>query len=631
MPSASEIVALVQADDQRATRLANQGNFREAEACYRHALSLMPDHAGLHHNLGSVLQQQWKIEEAAACYRRAVELMPGYAKAYCSLGTVLDRQGELDEAIAMYRHAVELAPDFAEAHSNLGLALHGQGHFDEAAKSYRRAIELAPDLFEAHYNLANVLKEQGKQSDAVPYYRRTLAIKPDFAKALDNLGACLQQLGQLDEAITCHRRALELEPTDPETHDNLGVALQEQEKWSEAEACHRQALRLNPDLAQAHYNLGVALDEQLQLDEAAAAYQRAVELNPKHVEAHYNLGVIYQEQRKLAEAEACYRRAIELRSDYADAHWNLSNVLLLQGDFDRGWPEFKWRWQLGQIAPREFNEPHWTGQDVAGKTVLIHAEQGLGDTLQFVRYVPLVKERGATVIFQCHKPLLNLLAGFRGVDRLLPLFSELPPLDYHSPLMSLPGVFKTTLDTIPASVPYLFADPELTAEWKTRLAGIGGFRIGINWQGREGKGLFVHRDIPIDCFTSVAQLPNVTLVSLQKSAQRKELPEPILDLGPIDQAHGAFMDTAAIMMNLDLVITSDTSIAHLAGALGVPVWVALPLSADWRWMVTRSDSPWYPTMRLFRQLTEGEWTAVFADMKGALRSLIGASGSPPIS
>jgi tetratricopeptide (TPR) repeat protein len=620
MPSVSEIIALVQADDQRAMLLASQGNFREAEACYRHALGLLPDHAGLHHNLGSVLQQQGKAEEAAACYRRALALKPDYAKAYCSLGTVLDRLDKRDEAIQMYRRAIELEPNFAEAHSNLGLALHGQGALDDAAVSYRRAIELSPNLVEAHYNLASALKKQGKHAEAILCYRRALELKPDFAKALDKLGASLQQLGNLDEAVTCHRRALGLEPGDAETYDNLGVALQRQGKLDEAEACHRQALRLNPNVSQMHYNLGVTLDEQLRLDDAVAVYQRALQLNPKHVEAHYNLGVILQEQRKLDEAEACYRRAIELRPDYPEAHWNQSNLWLLQGDFDRGWPEHKWRWQLGKLAPRDFAEPLWTGQEARGKTILIHAEQGLGDTLQFVRYVPLVKRRGATVIFECHQPLLKLLARVPDIDQLVALFGEPRRFDFHSPLMSLPGLFKTTVETIPATVPYLWANSALIDEWRERLKEVGGFRIGINWHGREGKGPFVQRDIPIDHFAELTQLPGVRLISLQKSSTAGSAHAGILDFGKIDEAHGAFMDTAAIMMNLDLVITSDTSVAHLAGALGVPVWIALPLAADWRWLLGRSDSPWYPTMRLFRQTSRGDWSGVFAEIKAALQT-----------
>jgi hypothetical protein len=324
-----------------------------------------------------------------------------------------------------------------------------------------------------------------------------------------------------------------------------------------------------------------------------------------------------------------------LKPDYADAHWNLSLLVLRFGDFEQGWVEHEWRWKIDQTQPREFSKPRWDGEALEGQTILLHAEQGFGDTIQFVRYAALVKERnpGAGVVVQCQKRLVNLLRTCRGIDRLVLEGGELPAFDVHAPLLSLPGILKTTLETIPADVPYLFADEGLVAKWKAKLDAVKGFRVGINWHGREGNVESRRRDVPLEFFEGLAQVPGVRLVSSQKGeaatrsevgGQGSELGETdaarptIVDVGEFDTDSGAFMDTSAIMMNLDLVITSDTSVAHLAGALGVPVWVALPFVPDWRWLLDRSDSPWYPTMRLFRQKRIGDWMGVFEEIRAAL-------------
>jgi len=295
-------------------------------------------------------------------------------------------------------------------------------------------------------------------------------------------------------------------------------------------------------------------------------------------------------------------------------------IWLLQGDFERGWPEYEWRWNTAEQPPLHFEQPQWMGEPLDGKTILLHAEQGFGDTIQFVRYATFIKNLGATVILECPKPLIPLLASCRAVDRVVEQGELRESYDFHAPLLSLPTVFKTSLTTIPATVPYLFADPRLVDRWREALAGIRGFRIGINWRGRPGRGAYRRRDIPLELFASLAALPGVQLISLQREgdvdlasfANRASIVAPGSD---IDTANGAFMDTAAIMKNLDLVITSDTSIPHLAGALGVPVWLALPFVPDWRWLLNRSDSPWYPTMRIFRQRSATDWLDVFKQIK----------------
>ena len=423
--------------------------------------------------------------------------------------------------------------------------------------------------------------------------------------------------------FTFHRRALALNPAFAEAHRNLGLCLLKEGKHEEAISCSRRALELHPAFAEAHFDMGVAFRNKEMLDEAVHSYRRALELKPDYAAAYHNLGNALRGQLKLDEAAGCYRRALEAEPADAETHHNQALLMLLRGDFEQGWAESEWRWKTGVLPPRPFPQPRWNGQLLNSQAILLHAEQGLGDTIQFIRYAPLIKAFDGTVLVCCHKPLVRLLATCPGIDQIIAEGDELPAFDVHLPLLSVPGVLGTTLETIPANVPYLFAKSQLVDEWRQRLADVKGFRIGINWHGRPGRGAFRLRDIPLECFAQIAELPGVRLISLQK--ERHELAGagfPIIDPGEdVDTAHGAFMDTAAIMMNLDLVVSSDTSVPHLAGALGVPVWTALPFAPDWRWLLDRSDSPWYPTMRLFRQERAGDWASVFDGMLRALQEL----------
>ncbi|MGA2254974.1 MAG: tetratricopeptide repeat protein [Thermoguttaceae bacterium] len=596
----------------------------EAVDCYRRAVDLRPNFADSHFNLGVALREQGKLDEAVACYRRALELMPDFAAAHNNLANALQHQGKLVEAVGCYRRALELKPDYAEAYNNLANALQHQGSLDEAVTCYRRTLELKPDYAEAYNNLAGALQNQGKSEEAVACCCRALELKPGYAEAHNNLGTVLQGQGNLDEAVACYRRALELRPDFAEAYNNLAIVFTDQARLDEAVACCRRAVELKPAFAAAHSNLGLALLLQGKLDQAITYCHRAVELKPGFAEGHNNLGIAWSEEGKLDEAVACYRRALALKPDYAEAHENYAHACLQVGDWQRGWLELEWRRQTKPCSPRRFIQPLWNGESLAGKTILLHAEQGLGDTIQFVRYVPLVRRYNARVIVECQKPLLRLLAGCPGIDQLIGEGDELPAFDVHAPLMSLPAIVNTTLESIPAGVPYIFAAPELVAHWQERLGSIEGFKIGISWQGNPRFRGDRFRSIPLRYFAALARLPGVSLISLQKGAGREQLAEvrndfPVVDLGDeLDEEAGPFMDRAAVMKNLDLVVTSDTAIAHLTGALGLPVWVALKFAADWRWLLDRSDSPWYPTMRLFRQQTREDWSSVFNRMAAAL-------------
>jgi Flp pilus assembly protein TadD len=466
--------------------------------------------------------------------------------------------------------------------------------------------------------------QAGRLEEAAESYRQVLAVAPDQARAWHLLGLVARQWGELDLAVQYIGRAVELAPDYAEAHCNLGDSWQQCGDWVRAEECFRRAVDLKPEFVEAHYNLGNALELVGRLEEAVESYRRALALRPQFANAQNNLGHALYRQAQFDEAGECFRRAIEIDPNHAEAHGNLSHLLLLKGDFEPGWREYEWRWQSSGLPPREFAAPRWDSGPLAGKTILLHAEQGLGDTIQFVRYADVVKRMGADVLLECPAALKNLLASCRGIDRLIGFGEELPPFDVHAPLLSVPGILKTTLDSIPETIPYLQADARLTENWRQKLAHVEGFRIGINWTSGATAASLKSRNLRWKCFSPLATLPGVRLISLQQGAGRQELANaiervPILDLGEnIDQEHGAFMDTSAIMKNLDLVITSDTSIPHLAGALGVPVWVALPFVPDWRWLLDRSDSPWYPSMRLFRQKRTGAWEGVIEEMREAL-------------
>jgi len=616
------------------------GAFAQAEKLYRQIVQADPTHADAWCFLGVACQAQGKLREAEAHFRRAVQLLPAHPSAGNYLGAVLVQQGKPAEAIASFQEALRFEPDNAELQSNLAVA------FAE---------------------LGNALANQEKLAEAIAHYQQALGIRPDFAEAHNNLGHALQRHGRLVEAMAHWREALRVKPDSAEVHNNLGNALQSEGKLEEAIAHYQQALRLQPAFAAAHNNLGNVLRNQGKLEEATRHWHEALHWRPDYAEPHYNLGKELQKLGRLEEALVHYEQALRLKADYADARWNRALIWLLQGDFEQGWPEYEWRWTQADFAARRFTQPRWDGSALGGRTILLHAEQGLGDTLHFIRYAPLVAKRGGSVVVECQPPLARLLGSAAGIDRLVPQGSPLPAFDVQAPLLSLPGIFRTALATVPATVPYLHADAELVEHWrrelwKSRKSEVGSrksehlhltsdirhptsdFLVGIAWQGSPTFRGDRQRSIPLAQFAPLAEVPGVQLISLQKGPGTEQLREPfhspltthhrllstvhrppstIHDLGSrLDEAAGGFMDSAAIMMSLDLVISSDTAIAHLAGAVGVPVWVALSLVPDWRWLLQREDSPWYPTMRLFRQARYGRWEDVFERMAEELKVVV---------
>jgi len=477
----------------------------------------------------------------------------------------------------------------------------------------------------------NAFYMQGRYAEAAECYRRVLRQRPDDVDALNNLGASLADLGRLADAVVCYQEALRLRPDHAEAYYNLGNALRLAARHDEAIKAYVQALRLRPEMAEAHNNLAIVLRKKGRMAEAMASARRALELRPGNASALVNLGLGLAESGQLAEALTCYDEVIRSSADNADAHHNRAQAWLLQGDWARGWPEYEWRWRCAEFTPHGLVAPPWDGTALGGRTILLHAEQGAGDTLQFVRYARLVKERGGLVVLAASERLHPILRTAPGIDRLVPLPREAPPpkFDVHCPLLSLPAAFGTTPETVPAPVPYLHAEPARIARWQKALEPVKGFRVGIAWQGSPTMLPYDRwRSVPLDRFAPLARIEGIRLVSLQYGPGSEQLRAaagrfPIVDLaGELDESAGAFLDTAAAMANLDLVVTCDTALAHLGGALGVPTWLVLAAVPNWRWLLDRDDTPWYPTLRLFRQTRAGSWDEPFQRMAEALENLV---------
>ena len=577
--------------------------------------------AAYHANLGTALKALGRLDEAVAAYNNALHLKPDFAEAHANLSNALQDLGQLDDAVAACKNALRLKPDFVAAHYNLGNMLKALGSLEDAVAAYNNAIRLKPDYAQAHTNLGNALQGLGRLGDAVSAYNTAILYKPDIAEAHSNLGNVLQELQRLDEAIAAYRNAIDCKPDYAQAHANLGNTLKKVGQLDEAVAAYNNAIRCKPDFAEAHSNLGTALQELGRLDEAVSAYNTAILCKPDFAEAHSNLGNTLKSLGRLDEAIAAYNTAIGCKPDYAPAHFNLGIGLLLAGDFSNGWTEYDWRWRGGikEQKPKDVSTPEWRGEDLNGRTILLYAEQGLGDTIQFCRYAPLVAARGGRVVLEAPRSLLRLLAGLQGVDRLIAAGDPLPACDFHCPLMSLPHVFGTTLATIPASIPYLPVEAPRRQHWQQRLGPVTGRRVGIIWAGNPKHQNDRNRSLPFTALAPLWNIPGISWYSLQVGERRTDLdaalPGMIEDLSP---ALDDFAETAAAISQLDLLLTVDTSVAHLAGAIGRPAWVMLPLAPDWRWLTERVDSPWYPSARLFRQTERGAWGGVIHNIAAAL-------------
>lgn len=559
-----------------------------AEDVFRQALIANPGNGVLLNALGLFFRDLGRASDA-------VEVLKGaashdgtqQAELFHTLGTALKSEGKLDEAIDAYTQAITLRPDYADALNNLGIALKEKGDIPGAEKAYRTAIEANPDLVDSYNNLGVILKIQGKLEDAIEQYRKAITVRADYPEAYSNMGSALSALGRPAEALVELRRALALRPTFPEAFNNMGVTYMEQGK----------------------------------ADEAFAAFAAALEVRPIYTEASSNMAVLLVGQGRIAEAYAYYDAALKTKPDFVDAHWNRSLAYLLEGRFDIGWDEYRWRWKRAHAVRQHYPGPEWDGQEsLEGKTLVMVHEQGLGDNLQFVRYVQKIRELGGRAVIHVPREIHSLVSTI-GDELVVSEPEDTGPYHFHIPMLCLARVLKTDLTSIPGGVPYLHPTPEAKARWQQHLAGLTGFKVGIVWRGRPEHKNDRIRSMTALQFCRFLGVPGLSVVNLQKDARQEELAlmrrliPNFFDAAP---NLNDFMDTAAAIANLDLVICVDTSVAHAAGAIGAPVWTLLPHSPDWRWMLEREDTPWYPTMRLFRQPRTGDWASVIERVQGEL-------------
>lgn len=607
-PNAVQAVASTQACGKVAGHIAKSawlyrnGQIREALEVAGQGLALEPDNADLLNHSGVFAARLGDTQAAEAAYRRAIVVQPDCAETHYNLGNLLKTRQRPLEAEAAYRCAIELRPHYVEAFSNLGNLLLAQGRPDEAEAVYRRATEINPDHADTWSNFGNLLQAQRRPEQAEAAYRRAIALRPGYAEALSN----------------------------------LGVLLKSQKRPHEAEAAYRRAIAASPEYAEAWSNLGVLLLDEKRLAEAEGACRRAIAIRPTYADAWVNLGNLLQIARRSSDAEAAYRRAIAINPGSADAHWNLSLLLLKRGQFGAGWRGHEARYSPRRknrkmsppsVVPGASLPKQWQGEALSGRSLLIWPEQGLGDELQFVRYMPMLKALGLRhLTLVCKPPLQELFAANALADSVLGSDDWRPELaaefDYWCYLLSLPLHFGTTLENLPATLPYLRPEPERVTRWAKRLPAAR-FRIGLVWKGSPTHRNDANRSLPsLATLAPLWSISGLEFISLQKGCGEDEAGappamQPLLHLGG---SMANLADSAAVVSQLDLVISVDTAVAHLAGALGKPCWLLLPEhGTDWRWLEQRSDSPWYPeVMRLFRQSADGDWDGVVAQVVAAL-------------
>ena len=582
-------------------------------------------------NIDEILEEAIRLEAAGNrgdAFERFGQVLAAdsrNATALLHLGGILAAEGHHGHAIACLGRALAERPNSPDILVKLGESYLKVQRAEDAAAHFQRALELAPDNIDALRGLGFVAEVQHRLDDAVVFRQRHLALRPDSAEALQDLGRVMGRRGDSKQAAELLRRGFEIEPDRANMAYELGVAEAELGRHDAAAERFRHAASLAPNDARAHSNLGRAAIKLGRWDEALEPFLHAVALAPGNVNYHNNVGAAMMHLGRRDEAMARFDEVIRLDPENADAHANRAQALLLAGDFERGWQEYEWRWKLAPFSKARFGRPRWDGSDLKGRSILVVCEQGLGDTIQFLRYIPRLKKQGATVVVACQAELMSLLARNPAIDHIMDVRQSPPNTHVYAPLLSLPAIFRTNQGDIPADVPYLFTNGPRVVYWKQKLVSMEGLKIGIAWKGNKDHPGDLERSVSPDWFAPLASIPRVNLLSLQKDEPPPDF--PITDLaGQLD----TFDETAAIMKNLDLVICVDTAVAHLAGALGIPTWLVLPFAPDWRWMLDREDSPWYPSMWLVRQPSRGDWQTVFERIGQGVDALARESAIEPV-
>ncbi len=584
----------------------------------------MADFLSISQTLSAARQrcQSGNWQAAQQLYQQILEQDDHQIDAWFGLGVAAYFQGNLSEATTCWQQVLTIDPQHVKALANLGFVYKTQSKYTEAIAKYQQALQQKPNSIDLCNHLGSTFKAAGDPDAAIAQFRRSLAIRPN-ASAYNHIGQILVARGNLEEGIAYYRQAIQLQPDFAEATNNLGMALAQQQDFSAAIDCFHQALANKPHSPEIHNNLGNTLQIQGHLENAIDTYQKALELHPQFEDAWVNLGNTYKQQLHLAAARESYAKALQLNPNHPRAHVGLALIYLMQGNWSDGFAEYEWRGQLpaNPLYHRATDKKNssaslWDGSPLAGRTLFVYPEQGLGDTIQFVRYIPILAQQGADLIFECPEPLQRLFSGLQAYATLITPEDELPDFDLYVPLMGLPHRLGTTLDTVPNTVPYL-EPPSLSVDASFPANQL---KVGMVWAGNPDNPLEKRRSVALEDFLALADLPEIALYSLQTGEPAQQV-AGILEITDLGSQLADFADTAAAIAQLDLVISIDTAVAHLAGALGKPVWLLLPFAADWRWLVGREDSPWYPTMRLFRQPEPGDWESVWQQVRSQLSQM----------
>ena len=604
---------------------AQRGQYEEAIHFLNGSLKALPKNPLALSNIGNVYLDLKEFNKAIEVYDKSIKLEPNHAEAWSNKGVALHELKHYEEAITQYDKALSLAPDYAIAWSNKGNTLCALGHFEEALDHHDKAQHLRVDSPQAFINKGITLHEMKCYEDAIKQYDTALIINPNDCKTLLSKGFSLHCLKAYDQAIDQYERALSLNPEFLEAWINKASSLHELRRYEEAIAHYDKALSLNPNDPKAWADKAATLHELRRYEEAIAHYDKALSLNPNDPKTWTNKGATLYELMFLQEAIAHYDQALSLQPNYSLAAWNKAMPLLLRGDFENGLPLYESRWQadkVGEIAgKRFFDQLTWLGHEsLKEKTILLYGEQGLGDFLQFCRYAKLVSDLGAKVILEAPGALANLLQGLDGVSQIVLKGEELPQFDFCCPLLSLPAALKTNLSNIPAAHAYLNSDPNKVAEWNLRLGEKKKKRIGVAWSSLSGFSGDAKRSLSLEQFVQALPSEKYEYICLQKEVKGsdKAFLTSYQDIRYFGDEIKDFTDTAALVDCVDLIISTCTSVPHLSAALGKETWLLLSQVPDWRWLLERGDSPWYPTMKLYRQQSLGDWSGVLERVRADL-------------
>ncbi|MGD1276002.1 MAG: tetratricopeptide repeat protein [Tepidisphaeraceae bacterium] len=614
-PDRAEALSLVGA------KAFETGDPQTAAIFFRRAIALRPDRAIYHRNLGFALAASEEFSSAVDAYREALKLDPANADAYHKMAVALRRLGKWDQAVDACLQSVALRPDSPETLNGLGNCYIAKADWPRAIECFQQALALQPDYAEAHSNLGFVLQSQNRLPEAIAAYRRALALRPQLDVSWCHLGNALAADLQWDEAIAAYQRAIAIRPDFYEVYVRLADALRAKGDYPASIAACRRVLDEWVDYAEASDSMGQSLLALGDLDGAQLAHERALRMRPGYAPALANLGNVYYLRGQFAAAAAEQRKALHIQPDLAEAHWNLARILLLRGDFQEGFAQFEWRRKAAEFRPGlpEFPQPTWDGGDLAGRTILLHAERDIGDTILFARYLPLVAQRGGKIILLAQPSMQRLLRTIPGIVQCLTFKDSLPEFDVHCPLPSLPHVMALTRpQDAPWQGPYLHADAPSQQMFSDLLQRAQGrLKVGLACPPTVQPGA---RSISLAMLAGLAN-PGIQFYWLQPAENSRQSPPPATDLNLIDptQRLKDLADAAALIAQLDLIVSADGATAQLAGALDRPVWMLVEAAPDWRWMLDRSDSPWYPSLRLFRQKRPGDWAEPIGELIDALQ------------